>query len=78
MNRSEMKRATGMVLSGSKVMFMQQVVDRNLHHVYVGGGVEENETPDQAILRELSEEANVVGNILYGPTIRIPIEDPSI
>jgi diadenosine tetraphosphate (Ap4A) HIT family hydrolase/ADP-ribose pyrophosphatase YjhB (NUDIX family) len=60
-------RATGMVLHGNKIMFMQQVVNGKLCHVFAGGGVEENETPEQAVLRELKEEANIEGEILYGP-----------
>jgi 8-oxo-dGTP pyrophosphatase MutT (NUDIX family) len=67
-----MDRATGIVLNGNKIMFMQQVVNEKLCHVFVGGGIEKNETPEQAVLRELKEEANVEGSILYGPAIRTP------
>ena len=63
------KRATGIVIRDNKLMFMQQIAHGKLCNVFVGGGVEENETSEQAILRELKEEANVEGDILFGPTI---------
>jgi ADP-ribose pyrophosphatase YjhB (NUDIX family) len=35
------------------------------HHFFIGGGLEEGETPEQGALRELQEEANVNGRILF-------------
>jgi len=35
------------------------------HHFFIGGGLEEGETPEQATLRELNEEARVNGTILF-------------
>lgn len=64
-----MDRATGIVLRNNHIMFMQQVVHDKFCHVFVGGGIEENETPEQAVIRELKEEANVDGAIIFGPAI---------
>ena len=61
-------RACGIILRNNKVMFIEQWYDiDDLRHMFVGGGVEENETPEQAVLRELHEEANITGKILFGP-----------
>jgi 8-oxo-dGTP pyrophosphatase MutT (NUDIX family) len=35
------------------------------HHFFIGGRLEDGETPEQAALRELTEEANVEGTILF-------------
>ena len=35
------------------------------HHFFIGGGLEEGETPEEATLRELKEEARVNGTILF-------------
>ena len=67
-------RATGIVLRDNKIMFMQQMVSGKLRHIFVGGGIEENETPEQAVLRELKEEANVDGKVIYGP-VYIPSKE---
>ena len=38
------------------------------YHFFPGGGLERWETPEQGALRELKEEANVSGTILFGIT----------
>jgi 8-oxo-dGTP pyrophosphatase MutT (NUDIX family) len=35
------------------------------HHFFPGGGLEDGETPEHGALRELKEEANVSGTILF-------------
>jgi ADP-ribose pyrophosphatase YjhB (NUDIX family) len=35
------------------------------HHFFIGGRMEDGETPEQAALREMTEEANVEGTILF-------------
>lgn len=62
-------RACAIVLSGDKFMFMKQMVHGRLCRVFVGGRIEEGESAEEAVLRELREEANVAGEILYGPVM---------
>jgi len=63
------QRACAVVLSGDRLMFVQQKVNGQIRRVFIGGGIEEGETPEQAILREIREEANVDAEVLFGPAI---------
>ena len=63
------ERAVCIVLRNNKILFVQQMVSGQLKHVFIGGGVEDNETPQAAALRELEEEANVKGEIVFGSAI---------
>ena len=63
------ERACAIVLSGDKLMFMKQEVNGKIHRVFVGGAIEDGETPEQAVLREINEEINVDGHILFGPVV---------
>jgi ADP-ribose pyrophosphatase YjhB (NUDIX family) len=62
-----MDRACGIIIRNNKLMFIEQKYGNEFFHLFVGGGVEENETPEQAVIRELNEEATVSGEILFGP-----------
>jgi putative hydrolase of the HAD superfamily len=35
------------------------------HHFFIGGGLEEGETPEQAVVRELEEEVNIKGTVAF-------------
>ena len=60
------ERATCIVLRNNKILFVQQMVNGQPRYVFIGGGIENNETPQEAALRELKEEANVKGEIVFG------------
>ena len=63
------KRACSIVIRNNKILFIQQIVNGQSRNVFIGGGIEDNETPQEAALRELKEEANVDGEIIFGPAI---------
>ena len=63
------ERACAIVLSDSKLMFMSQIANGEIRRVFVGGAIEDGETSEQAVLREIREEANVNGQVLFGPVI---------
>lgn len=49
--------AQAMVIQGDKILMVQQYVDRgDIVWNFPGGGIESNETPEQACIRELKEE----------------------
>lgn len=54
-------RVQGIVIQDCRVLFAS---GRGMHS-FIGGGLEENEAPEQGVLRELREEANVSGTILF-------------
>ncbi len=66
----EMKdRASGIVICEGTIYFVQQLVGTEVRHIFVGGGIENGETPEIAMKRELYEEMNINGEIVFGPVI---------
>lgn len=64
-------RASLIIIRDNKFLFVEQLVKEKLRNVFIGGGVEDGETPQEAALRELSEEANIKGKIVFGPAVLV-------
>jgi 8-oxo-dGTP diphosphatase len=56
-------RAAAIVLRGDAVLLVHRVKDDLEYYTLPGGSVEDDETPEQACLRELREETGLVGEI---------------
>lgn len=62
-------RSQSMVIRGDKILLVEhELFGRDFFNL-PGGGVEEGETPEQAALRELSEECNVQGTVIRPLTV---------
>lgn len=62
-NKHGKKRAAGVVLKGDEVLLIRRVKDKEEYFVFPGGGVEEGETVEEALLREIKEELSVDAEI---------------
>lgn len=57
-------RSQSMVIRGNRILLVEhQLFGRDFFNL-PGGGIEENETPEQAALRELEEECQVKGTLV--------------
>lgn len=62
-------RSQSMVIRGNRILLVEhQLFGRDFFNL-PGGGIEENETPEQAALRELEEECRVKGTLLRPLTV---------
>lgn len=62
-------RSQSMVIRGNRILLVEhQLFGRDFFNL-PGGGIEENETPEQAALRELEEECQVKGTLVRPLTI---------
>lgn len=62
-------RSQSMVIHGNRILLVEhQLFGRDFFNL-PGGGIEENETPEQAALRELEEECQVKGTLVRPLTV---------
>ena len=62
-------RSQSMVIRGNRILLVEhELFGRDFFNL-PGGGIEEGETPEEAALRELSEECNVTGKMIRPLTI---------
>src|SRR3990172_6451781 len=61
-------REVGIVIKDEKVLLIHRIHEGHEYNVFPGGGVESEETIEEAVVRELYEEASIkarVNKILY-------------
>ena len=62
-------RSQSMVIRGNRILLVEhQLFGRDFFNL-PGGGIEENETPEQAALRELEEDCRVKGTLVRPLTV---------
>ena len=62
-------RSQSMVIRGNRILLVEhQLFGRDFFNL-PGGGIEENETPEQAALRELEEECQIKGTLVRPLTV---------
>lgn len=60
------QRAQAIIIQDMKVLFgVGKIGQDYLGHFFIGGGIEKDETPIQAVLREIEEETNVKGKVIF-------------
>lgn len=52
-------RSAGIVIKDGKLLVMHRVKNGEEYWVFPGGGIEEGETPEQTVVREIDEETTV-------------------
>ncbi len=58
-----------MVIRENKILLVQHHLFGRVFYNLPGGGIEDGETPEQAAVRELSEECNVTGKLVRPLTV---------
>lgn len=60
------QRVQAIIIQNNKVLFGAGILKgKEYRHFFIGGGIEEGETPEKAIIREIREEANVEWTIIF-------------
>ena len=52
-------RAVAVIVNNRKILLMHRINNGKEYHVFPGGGVENGETVEQAVLREVQEETSL-------------------
>jgi len=58
-------RAQAIIIEDNKILFGYGNIRGKLGHFFIGGGIEVGETACEAVLREVNEEINVKGKIVF-------------
>ena len=71
------QRVAAVIIKERKILLMHRIKDGREYFVFPGGGVEENESLESALVREIKEEFNIdikieklLFQILLGPRFR--------
>lgn len=60
------QRAQSIIIQDNRTLFGVGLIGKELYgHFFIGGGVENGESAEEAAIRELREEANIEGKILF-------------
>lgn len=59
----KLSRATVLMFNDGKLLMIHRLKDGKEYHVLPGGNIEEDETMEEATIRELKEETSLVSNI---------------
>lgn len=59
------QRAQGIIIRKDEMLFGTGLRRKRKCHYLIGGGIEDGETPEEAMHRELKEEINADGTILF-------------
>jgi len=60
------QRAQAIIIQNNKVLFGAGLIKgKEFGHFFIGGGIEQEESSEAAIIREIKEEANVEGTIVF-------------
>jgi 8-oxo-dGTP diphosphatase len=53
------QRVSGIIIKEGKILLIRRVKEGREYFVFPGGGVEDNESVEEALVRELKEEASI-------------------
>jgi len=56
-------RSSAIIIQDNKILLIHRFRDGEEYYVFPGGAVEANETPEQAVIREIKEETNLDAEI---------------